>query len=289
MLACKEIVHNFTYLYRKMKVPSNRLIKNGKLVDTGDLQMTDLILPGSVYEVIRLINNCPLFLTDHVDRLFNSCRNGGKDILADRNEIERCITVLQEKTDVRSINLRISFNYDETGDYYLVHFIDSVYPEQEMYQKGVKTELFRAERNTPTLKIYDTSLREKVSRLLSSTGVFEIILFDRDGKITEGSKSNIFFIKDDTLITAPSDTILPGITRKYVIEISEKLGIRIEYRNVGIDELDSFDSVFLCGTSPMVLPVSLIGQHRFSVQNRIVRMLMNSYNDLVETSLKECH
>ena len=271
-----------------MEIPSGKIIINGKLTDIKESGLRELILPGSVYDVVRLIGKCPLFMNDHLSRLYDSCLFGGKEILAESTEIKRCIALLQTATALTSCNIRISFNYTVDGSFYLVHFIDSFYPDPEMYRQGVSTELFRAERSNPSLKIYDTRLREKVSELLKTSGAFEIILVDSDGRITEGSKSNIFFVKDDTLVTAPDEKVLSGITRKYVIDISGKLGLKIEYRMICEDELENFDSVFLCGTSPMILPVSGIGEHKFTLNNTIVQALIREYSELVEASLKEC-
>ena len=49
----------------------------------------------------------------------------------------------------------------------------------------------------------------------------------KNNEITEGSRSNIFFLKDETLVTAPDNAVLNGITRKHILEICRENSIRL--------------------------------------------------------------
>ena len=82
----------------------------------------------------------------------------------------------------------------------------------------------------------------------------EAIFLDAQNKtyIEEGSSCNIFFLlKDDTLVTPDlGDTILPGITRKSVITLAKDQGIKVEERQITIDEVMSqAKEVFVTGTA----------------------------------------
>ena len=70
--------------------------------------------------------------------------------------------------------------------------------------------------------------------------------------VEEGSSCNIFFVlKDDSIVTPElGDTILPGITRKSVIQLAKDLGIKIQERKISIDEvLDNTKEAFVTGTA----------------------------------------
>ncbi|KAJ1272257.1 hypothetical protein BS78_06G188400 [Paspalum vaginatum] len=77
--------------------------------------------------------------------------------------------------------------------------------------------------------------------------------------VEEVSSSNIFMVKDNVICTpALMGTILPGITRKSVIEISQNLGFQVEERHITIDELLGADEVFCTGTAVVLSPVGSI-------------------------------
>ncbi|GKT16952.1 Aminotransferase class IV like protein, partial [Aduncisulcus paluster] len=92
--------------------------------------------------------------------------------------------------------------------------VKSHYPDKSVYASGVQTEILKSERANPTAKIYHDTLIETVNVLREETGVFEVLLSDRNGCLTEGSRSNLFFVKGDCVYSAPEDDILHGITRE---------------------------------------------------------------------------
>ncbi|KAJ8771377.1 hypothetical protein K2173_026554 [Erythroxylum novogranatense] len=94
-----------------------------------------------------------------------------------------------------------------------------------------------------------------------SMGFTDILYIDsRENKyLGEGNCSNTFLVKGDVISTpATNGTILPGITRKSVIEIARDIGYKVEERAIPIDELMSADEVFCTGTAVLVAPVSSV-------------------------------
>lgn len=81
-------------------------------------------------------------------------------------------------------------------------------------------------------------------------------LFVRNGLITEGTHTSVFFLKDQTLFTHPLDKhILPSITRKVVIEICREHGLFVEEVAIGINEIDDVEEAFLAGTTTQILAI----------------------------------
>lgn len=86
-------------------------------------------------------------------------------------------------------------------------------------------------------------------------------LLVRNGFITEGSHTNIFAVRDGNLYTAPlSNHILPGITRKVVLNICRKIGIPIFEISIKADEIYSYDELFLTSTKMDIVPVLQVGE-----------------------------
>lgn len=85
-------------------------------------------------------------------------------------------------------------------------------------------------------------------------------VFVRDGFITEGSHSNIFFVVDGALRTHPeSESILSGITRKHAIDAAIKCGVGIEEKAIHEKELIRISESFITNTSAEITPVIAIG------------------------------
>jgi D-alanine transaminase len=86
-------------------------------------------------------------------------------------------------------------------------------------------------------------------------GVYEA-LFIRDGFVTEGTHTNVFGVKDGTVLTHPPDHhILPGITRTVLLELCRALGIPISESPIPEPELTRLDELFLTCTTAEVIPV----------------------------------
>lgn len=86
-------------------------------------------------------------------------------------------------------------------------------------------------------------------------GVYEALMI-KDGKVTEGSISNFFMIKEHVIQTPPlSRYILPGVTRDVVLKISRDLKFEIEEKDILIEEIYEADELFLSGTTVEIVPV----------------------------------
>ena len=248
---------------------------NNSLVYDGD----------SIYEVIRMMQGTPLFFYDHFERLENSVRQQHKVMLAGIEELRQDIIRLSGQVSNKEANLKIVFNYNNSVSNYLLYFIKPIYPSKDQYDNGVKGILYTAERKDPASKVINHQLRSAIFQKLIIEGAYEAILVDRSNCITEGSRSNIFFIREGILYTAPENRILSGITRKYIIKICAEQGIKVVQECVKADEICLFDSVFMSGTSPMVLPFSCIDNDSFNVKLPVLKELRKLYIEKAEESI----
>ncbi|MCI1943979.1 aminotransferase class IV [Clostridium luticellarii] len=240
----------------------------------------------SLYEVIRIIDGRPLFLKAHLDRLDNSFRITDLKLWLTREEITLSIIKLIQVNQIHDGNVRLIFNFGENNRF-LAYFVEHHYPSPEDYQEGVRTDFFHIERENPNAKVVNREFRARVDRKIEDSGIFEAVLVNRLGNITEGSRSNIFMIKDEKVMTAPLETVLPGTTRNIIMQICTGLGLQVLEQNVNYRDIDKFDAVFISGTSPKVLPVKAVGDIQFdSASNRILLRIMNAYNREVKNDIE---
>ena len=82
-------------------------------------------------------------------------------------------------------------------------------------------------------------------------------------KVEETGGANFLFVtKDNTVVTPKSNSILPSITRRSLIYVAEHyLGLKVEEREVYLDEVKDFAECGLCGTAAVISPVGKIVAH----------------------------
>lgn len=254
----------------------------------------DLILPIDaytpnfgieIYEVIRVINGVPLFIDDHLQRFTHSAWLLHLEIPLSGRQISERLKTLVGANGIETGNIRFSWCFRPCGRFQ-AYFIPHHYPDNELVRKGVPCGLLHAKRSDPNVKAVQPNLREMADNLIREEGLYEAILVKEGGLITEGSRSNLFFVKGNELITAPDEEVLPGITRRKVIDIADRMGIPVSYRMVNESELPSMQAVFITGTSPKVLPIASIGKMKFNPVLPVVRELIDAYDREIEECIR---
>ena len=77
-----------------------------------------------------------------------------------------------------------------------------------------------------------------------------------DGFVTEGTSSTAYIVKDDTIITRPlSNSILPGIRRKVLLQLCAKHNVKLEERLFTVEEALDADEAFLSSATTLVMPI----------------------------------
>lgn len=263
-----------------------KFILNGELLPSDHFDNSLVYEGDSIYEVIRMIKGNPVFFHDHMERLESSIRIQQKETLAKISDLRKDIINLVKTEKRKDTNLKIVFNYNQDSNNYLIYFIEPIYPSEEQYKKGVKGVIFYAERKDPESKVINHKLRSSIYHKLILEGGYEALLVNEENQITEGSRSNIFFLKGDTLTTAPDDKILNGITRKYILDICHDHKIKVKFMCVPADSMQDYDAAFMTGTSTMVLQFYCIGDIYFNVRIALIENLRSLYFEKAEESIK---
>lgn len=252
---------------------------NGEMKSVEESNIFDKIEKPSIYEVIRIIDGVPLFLEEHLDRMYNSAELIKYNIDEDKNKIKKYIKKLILKNHIKDLNIKLLLGETKSGEkVFLAYFIDSFYPPQNYYINGIHTILLNYERENPNAKVLFTSFKDEIAKELNTHKAFEALLVNSSGYILEGSRSNMFFVKDDKVYTAKPKNVLLGITRKHIFKVCKKLNIEIIEESISKDELDKLEGAFMTGTSVNVLPISTIDRIELnSVNNRIIKEINNSY------------
>lgn len=245
----------------------------------------------TVYEVIRVIKGKLLFLEDHLKRFENSARNMGFQLSLSQKEITYRLYEMLHANGSLDGNIELDVNYRPDSfspkQTFVAWYIPHHYPTEEEYRQGVKTGLFYYERKDPNIKYRNIDLKEKVKIFIEKNKIYESLLVDYGGAVTEGSKSNVFFIKENQFFTPPLSKVLPGVTRQKIIYLINQQNIVLNEGNIYVKTLNTYEASFLTGTSPKVLPIAFINEQSYNVNHPLLHFIMKSYDDIIESYLNE--
>ena len=76
--------------------------------------------------------------------------------------------------------------------------------------------------------------------------------------LDECGAANFFGIKNNTYITPYSESILPSITNMSLVQLAQDLGMKVERRQIPVEELDTFEEASACGTAAVCSPIGEI-------------------------------
>ena len=94
---------------------------------------------------------------------------------------------------------------------------------------------------------------------LRVTDADEALMVDLDGRVTEGATSNLFFVQNNALRTPSLDgPVLPGITRRVVLELAAEEGIPVKEGQYTPDDVRQADEVFLTNSTWELRPVETV-------------------------------
>lgn len=261
-------------------------------VDADEIKSTCDFIPSKyhdllpVYEVIRVIDGKPMFLNDHLLRLEQSMHILKFPLLLSRHQLHQALKALIQinAVDVGNIRLHIG-TFENSVPHYACWWIPHRYPDAMDYQNGVEAILSNTTRIQPNAKVYRETYKNQQQDLLIQENVFETMLYNEHG-ITEGSKSNVFFIMDNLLITAPDEVVLKGITRSKVIDLCYQLQLPLEFRSLQTTELEAVTAAFITGTSPKVLPIRNIREVcKLNPKHEWIQRIQTAYEESIRNDI----
>ncbi|ALV21979.1 Branched-chain amino acid aminotransferase [Carnobacterium antarcticum] len=254
---------------------------NDQQMSTKELEVFQQLEGKSVYEVIRVQQRIPLFLEDHLERLRSSAASVGMPLTVSDDILWQRIYRLISLNDVENQNIKIIWNQKKEG-VLLIFFTKSVYPPKESYVSGIHTSLLKLERQDPTIKLQRADYQQTVLKAREEKNAYEVLLVDQSDYVTEGSRSNLFIVKNGQLYTSPAKNVLLGIVRKKVLEICRTQGWKVVEEHLPAAQLDEIDGAFITGTGNNVLPIHTIDELVLrSTEDPIVLTLIQKFDDLV--------
>lgn len=277
---------------------------NGSLVPKEEAKVSvfdrGFLYGDSVFETIRIYDGKPFLIDEHITRLLNGLKalrfqklpaglkvhsekvieankvkNGVLRIAVTRGELTSGIAPSACKEPTVVITAREGMPYNEG-----------------LYERGFKAIIpsVRKDSRSPLCKVKSANFLTHILAKGEATdaGVDEAVMLNYDGLVTEATVSNIFLVKGKTLFTPSLESgILPGVTRKVVLEMAEKMGLEVAECEIRPEELYGADEAFLTNSLMEVMPLVEVDKRLIGngLPGDVTKEIHKNYQKLVREEL----
>lgn len=230
----------------------------------------------AIYTSLRTykgFRDLPFKIEEHLQRLEASARLKGFELPHNIDQIRTWIKELLERTTQFERFIKVVVT--PTNTLILNRIMMDLTPH--IYQ-GVKvstTELIR-----PDVKVKSCDKRQLDTAYTAAQhdGRYEALLVDPNtAAITEGSRSNILYVKDGTLYWC--DQALSGITQGIVLEEAKKLKTPVMESALPVGDIGTVDEMFLTQTSKGIVPIVKVDDQviRDGKAGQMTKQLMKAF------------
>jgi branched-chain amino acid aminotransferase len=274
---------------------------NGELFKRNEAKISvfdsGFLLGDGVWEGIRLHKSSLVFIEDHLDRLYKSAQGISLDIPYSKQEmIYQINKVLDKNMMDDNIHIRLVVSRGDKitpyqnpnaniGPVNLVIIPEYKQTDPNTYIKGLNIGRVPNVRPNDNILSPHYNTLSKLNCILASIeanklGYDEGIMNDMNGNISTCNSTNLFFIKNDEVLTSTGKYCLNGITRGKTIKVCSENKIKCSETNFTFKDIKDCDEAFVTGTFAGIIPVSKLEDRELkstsacSLVNKI-RMLYN--------------
>ncbi len=257
---------NFAYINNKFV---NFKLAKIHIEDRG-LQFAD-----SVYEVIAVLDNNLIDLDFHLKRLKYSLRELKIKFTINKKNLTNIFLNLIKKNKTRNgiIYLQITRGIQFREHKYQKNLTPTliIYTRNKSFNlpgkkfEGVNTITYQdlrwKRRDIKTVNLLPNIIAANMAK---KKNAYEAILI-QNGKVTEGTSSNIWIIKGNNLITHPANSdILKGVTRTSLLKIIKKTKLKLIEKQFTQKQLINADEVFLTSSGSFITPILKIDNKKIN-------------------------
>jgi branched-chain amino acid aminotransferase len=276
---------------------------NGDLIHRSEAKISvfdsGFLLGDGVWEGIRLHKSKLIFINNHLDRLFASAAGISLNIPLKKNEIiDEINKVLSKNSMEDHVHIRLIISRGDkitpfqnpnanVGPINFVIIPEYKKTDPKIYKEGIiigRVPIIRPPDNI--LSTHYNTL-SKLNCILASIeanklGFDEGIMNDPNGNVSTCNSTNLFFIKENRVLTSKGKYCLNGITRAKAINICNSNNILCFEENFTFDDIINCDEAFVTGTFAGIIPVSKIENRNLKSTNsnslvNQIRLLYNKY------------
>tara|TARA_B100001540_G_C15797195_1_gene638200 strand:+ start:30 stop:1013 length:984 start_codon:yes stop_codon:yes gene_type:complete len=292
---------------------------NGKFVPESDAKISifdsALMFGDMVFEMTRSFNKNQFKLKEHIDRLYSSIEHVKIPIKISKQEMEEiCYQTIKKNesefldTDEHRLMINVSRGplsiYSEIFNHKLEPTIIvadfplkwTVQGMGKLFDSGINAVIPKQRAIPEELLDPKVKNRSRLHYMMANIQTSEFpgennwpLLLDPDNFVAEGSGDNFFIVKDNILYTPEPRNILVGISRNYIFELADELGITYNETNLVKDDVENADEAFMTATPFCMLPVTTIHGKNIGSGKRgpIFEKLLSQWSKNVGTDIEK--
>lgn len=230
---------------------------------SASLHISDLAIQRGygIFDFFKTLNGQPVFLEDHLDRLYYSAEkmllSAG---LPDKETFKALLNTLLQKNNLPDSGVRITLTGGYAADGYNIAAPNLLITQQpisfskKVAEKGIRLVSYEHQRQLPHVKTIDYLVAVWLQSYIREQQADDV-LYHWNGIITECPRSNFFIVTAQQKVLTPERNILKGITRKQVLQLAVN-GITIETADINLDDVQNAREAFITSTTKGILPVS---------------------------------
>jgi branched-chain amino acid aminotransferase len=271
---------------------------NGELVDAATATVPALdrgLLSGyGLFETMRAYGRKPWAFDDHYARLLT----GGELIALDvpaGPAIRDAITQALSANELDDAGVRLTITggagppdvqADPDSPPNVIVIVWPLHDYSDLYEHGAKLATL-PQGARPLADVKTTSYAVSVAGRVFArrAGADDAVFLGGHKRVLEATGSNLFIASGEALRTPPlDDAILPGVTRRYVMDVARDLGYAITEEHVYVDDLLAADEVVLTSSLREVYPAASIDGRPLN-RSGVADRLREAYSALVRRTL----
>ena len=255
---------------------------------------------SGLFETLRVENGIAFGVDQHLNRLFNSAAALEILLTHTQDSLKDAITEVLKTNDLSQARVRLTVSAGvPSGDgqppqsTVLITAVPLVPYAEACYSQGILVILcpYRQNPADPLAGHKGTSYFSRMLGLRTAhqKKAAEALWFTTDGYLAEGCVSNVFLVKDDTLLTPPLGTpVLPGVARHTVCGLAADNDLDLQETALRIDDLLSADEVFVTNVIMKVMPVVHVEQHTVGegTVGPVTQKIMTLFDNAVATQCR---
>jgi len=240
-----------------------------------------------LFETVRIYNQKPILFGNHWERLESSAIITGIELPINKETAASIISELVTEnnvTDTATLNIYLTPGDRPVGTHRIVmgeSMILFVLRPMTQTRKPIGIHLGIRQESFQRIQLDQFKMLSYIKNILEKAlcdPYDDVILYSEKKAVLETPTANVFFSRGDVLFTPKSQFILPGVTRRHLIEMADKFNVDICEQEILLSDLDDFHEVFLTNSLKGIVRVDKLERYPHLKSGELTQHLQQAYN-----------
>ncbi len=248
-----------------------------------------------VFDFFRVIDNCPLFVDQYIDRFYNSADEMRLEIPFSKKGFRSILLELISKNNTPMSGIKVILTGGYSPDAYqlvkpnLIIIQQSLKLPGNQLNDGIKVITHEYMREMPHVKTINYLMGIWTQVKMKKAHAADV-LYHIQGNVSEFPRCNFFIVKHDKTVVTPAINILHGITRKHVLDLASQKYDTQEAR-ITMHDIAHAREAFLTSTTKRIVPIVQVDEMQIGTGEvgEVTRELFDNLIAFETDELKRWH